>query len=171
MDHRKETISSDIENYEFCGDYKPIRKIKNWSMEKLLFNDALRKYMNWHEKNAKVYKGYWEDKKNLELYKFLACCSAPLGTLFSMLWFNPNYTAPRSRYVRALNTVCFTFAAFMIANRPYRILKIKSDYRIHDYLPHEIRLALRTHDHRYIMNFDPDHPDHPLFDEKTGKAF
>jgi hypothetical protein len=127
--------------------------------------------MKWHEQNAKVYKGYWQDKKNLQLYKYLAICGAPLGTLFTMLWFNPNYTAPRSRYVRAFNTVLFTLSAYIIANRPYRQLKIKSDYRIHDYLPHEVRLALRTHDHRYLMNFDPEHPGHPQFDEKTGKAF
>ena len=73
--------------------------------------------------------------------------------------------------MRGINYLIFTSIFYAIGLRPYMALKIKHDYNIYPYLPSDVRQALKTHDHRYLANFDPNNPEHELFDEKTGKGY
>ena len=67
----------------------------------------------------------------------------------------------------------------IVRERPFFLLRtlkkrdqhhLAMQLRVHDYLPHALKMALKTKDHRYLALFDPETAGRKLFDDETGKS-
>ena len=92
------------------------------------------------------------------------------GAGFAALIINPNYTSHTSTYMRRLNVFIGAGTGYFWGKKKRDQHHLVMQLRVHDYLPHEVKMALKTKDHRYLALFDPETANRKLFDDETGKS-
>ena len=135
-----------------------------------MFKTMFRDYISWHEKNHHFHSNYESDQRLLSFLNLTKYLWAGAGILLAGMVVNPNYTSPRSFYLRKLNVVIFAWLGFSFGMRNYENHKAAILLRMNDYFPMEVKRALRTQDYRYLALFDYNNPGRQLFDEVTGKS-
>mmetsp|Transcript_23277 Transcript_23277/g.20645 ORF Transcript_23277/g.20645 Transcript_23277/m.20645 type:complete len:176 (+) Transcript_23277:36-563(+) len=139
-------------------------------LNRYMYNALLKDYIGWHEKTHRFYPNYEKDKSRMNFLYYTQYLYAAGGVLLAGMVINPNYTTPRSYYLRKFNILFLGWIGFTFGMRNYETLKVKMFLRMNDYFPLEIKRALATQDYRHFALFDYNNPGRQLFDEETGKS-
>ena len=155
---------------DLFGDPASFRVKFRDDLNEYLFMTMIKEYVKWHETNHRFHDEYHSDRKWLNYYYYTRFFWAFVGFSFAGMVINPNYTLPKSFYLRKINVFIFAFAGYAYGIRNYNNHYTLMQLRMNDYFPMEIKRALRTQDYRYLALFDYKNPGRQLFDEVTGKS-
>ena len=159
------SIGTDVFGYPKAGQVAiPDRLNRN------LFISHYREYIQWHEENHRFYDSYKNDKRAEKLHYFSQYIFGLVGFSFAGMVLNPNYTQPKSFYLRKINVALFTLIGYMAGYRNLQNQKSLTNMRMFDYFPLEIKRALESQDYRHIALFNYKDPERKLFDDETGKS-
>ena len=135
-----------------------------------MFQTLWRDYIKWHETNHHFHPEYQANKSHLNLLGYLRWAWTGAGVLLAGMVINPNYTKPRSFYLRKFNVFFFAWVGYQYGNKNYLNYEANMLLRMNDYFPLEVKRSLRTEDYRYLALFNYENSDRQLFDTTTGKA-
>ena len=85
------------------GDPRSNRPKFNDHLNSYMFNNMIKEYVNWHETNHRFYDNFKKDKTYNKFLYFMQYAWAGVGLCFAGMVINPNYTSPRSFYLRKIN--------------------------------------------------------------------